>query len=99
MDKVTGDYAALCRWEEPTPLRRPVPTHVKTFRVNADALSEEELETEVQCLRLHKVVGHTHLRAEYFKQWLQEACPAERTSTPPSPERWQKLVEINQFIW
>ena len=76
-----------------------MPTHVKTFRVNADAPSEEELETEVQCLRLHKVVGHTHLRAEYFKQWLQEAYPAERTSTPPSPERWQKLVEINQFIW
>ena len=46
--------------------------------------SEAEVETPARHLRLLKAVGRTHLRAEHFKQCLQEAHPGENSKTPPA---------------
>ena len=58
MAKFTGYYAALYRWEEPTPSRRPVPTHVKSFKVNGNVPLEGGVEAAVGQIQLH-----THLHA------------------------------------
>ena len=85
--------------EEPPPLGRTVPTHVKPFGVNNDVPLEGGLEADVKQLRLYKAGGKNHLRSENFKKELRESYPAEGTSPPPMPEQWQNMVEITQFMW
>ena len=73
MEKVTGDYAALYRQEDPTIPGRPVPIHIRPFRINNDAPTEATVEVEaaIRRLLLNKAGGHTHLRSEEFKKWLR----------------------------
>ena len=83
IENFAGDYAALYRQEYPTLPGRPVQTHVTYFRVNYNVPSEADFEAAVWKLRLNKAGGRTHLRAEHFKKWMQEAYPDEGASSPP----------------
>ena len=47
----------------------PLATHVDQAKVNDKIPSEAEVESVVRHLHPHRVVGHTHLSTEYFKQW------------------------------
>ena len=82
MEKVTGDYAVLYRQEDPTTPGIPVPTHFTPFRFNYDVSLEAEVEEAVWRLYLNKAAGHTHLRTENFKKWLQGAT-CLRVHQPP----------------
>ena len=42
---------------------------------------------------------YTHLRVEYFKQWVREFYPGEDMKTFPRTERWMCLVDIVQHMW
>ena len=100
MANFMGDYAALYWREDPTSPGRPVPDHVTPFRINDDVSTEAEVESAVLHLRLNKVGGHTHLRAEKFKKCMREAYLAEGTSSPtPNSERYINLVDLTQYIW
>ena len=81
-EKVRGDFQTLYHGEYPQPPILPLETHVDPGQVNNAVPSEAEVETPARHLRLLKAVGRTHLRAEHFKQCLQEAHPG-RTRRPP----------------
>ena len=51
--------------------------------VNDDIPLDLGVEEAFRQLRLNKASRNTHLCAEHFKKFLQEAYPAEGTSTPP----------------
>ena len=82
MEKVRGDLQTLYQMEEPHPPGIPLAKHVDPVQVNDTNPLEAEVEEAVICLRLRKAGGNNHLRAEYFKQWLQEAYPGENSNTP-----------------
>ena len=60
---------------------------------------EAEVEAEVHHLCPLKAGGHTHLRAEHFKQWLWETYPGENSKKPPRKEPWMFLVDIVHNMW
>ena len=82
MEKVRGDLQTLYQMEEPHPPGIPLAKNVDPVQVNDTNPLEAEVEEAVICLRLRKAGGNNHLRAEYFKQWLQEAYPGENSNTP-----------------
>ena len=55
----------------------PLVTHVDPAKLNNDITSEVEVKAAVRCLLPHRAGGHTHIRAEHFKQWQREAYPGE----------------------
>ena len=57
------------------------------------------MEAAVRRLRPHRAGGHTHLRAEHFKQWRREAYPGEQLKNPLQRERWLCLVDLVQHMW
>ena len=71
MEKVRGYFQALYQIEELHPPVIPLSTHVDSVQVNDATPLEAEVEAEVCHLRPLKAGGHTHLRVEHFKQWLQ----------------------------
>ena len=70
MENVRGDFQTLYQQEDPHPPGIPLETHVEPVQVNNATPSEAEMETVVRILRPLKAGGHTHLRAEHFKQWI-----------------------------
>ena len=77
MEKVGGDFQTLYQWEDPHTPGLPLSTHVDPVQENDTTPSDSEVETMVRCLCPLKAVRHTHLRTEYFKQWLQQAYSGE----------------------
>ena len=77
------------------PPRRLVSTHVKPVRVYYNVFLERGLEAGLQWLQLHKSGGHTHLRAEHFKKWIQEEYLDEGGSTPPLPPQAGAMTEAD----
>ena len=57
------------------------------------------MEASVFYILPHSAGGHTHLRAEHFKQWWREAYPWEQSNTPPQREHLLCLVDIVQHMW
>ena len=82
MDKVRIDFQTLYQREEPHLTGLLLATHVDLVKVNEYIPLEAEVEASVCQLRLHMAGGHTHLRAEHFKQWRREAYPGEKLKTP-----------------
>ena len=60
----------------------PLCTHVKTSKVKDEIPLEAEVGALVRRLLPHRAGGHTHLRAEQFKQWQKEDYPGEQSKTP-----------------
>ena len=73
MENVGGYFQTLYQMEEPHAPGLLLSTHVNPAEVNDKISSEVEAETVVLRLGLHRVGGHTHLCAEKFNQWRQEA--------------------------
>ena len=77
IEKVTGYYATLYQREDLNPPGRPFTTHFTPFRFNKYIIWGADVEAAVCQPRLNNSDGNTHLRAEHFNKWLQEAYPAE----------------------
>ena len=71
MENVKGDFKILYQREEPHTHGITLETYMDSVQVNDATPLEAEVEAAVCHLRPLKAVGHTHLRAEHFKQWLQ----------------------------
>ena len=70
MEKVTGFFWTLYQKEELQPLGIPLTTHMDPVQFNYPKPLKAEVEAAFRCLRPFKAGGHTHIRAENFKQWL-----------------------------
>ena len=99
MENVRGNFQNLYHREDPNPPGLPLTTHVNPDKVNDKIPSEAELEAVVLCLRPHRSGGHTHLRAEHFKQWQRGVYLRDYSKTSPRRERWMCLVDIVQHMW
>ena len=81
IEKVRGYFQTLYQREDPQPPGIPLATHIEQSKVNDKIPLEAEVDAMVCRLRPHKAGGHTHLCAEHFKQWRQEAYPREQSKT------------------
>ena len=64
-----GDLQNLYQREEPHTLIMPLATHTEPDNLNYKVPSEAGVEAMVCRICPHRAGGHTHLRAEHFKQW------------------------------
>ena len=55
------------------------------------------MEATVYRLKCNNDGGHTHLRKN-LQRWLREAYLVRKLITP-NPARWEKLVELVQYMW
>ena len=99
MEKVRGDFHNLYQRDEPQPSGLPLSTHADHANLNNKVTSESEVESGVIRLRPHRLVRHTHLRAEHFKQWQREAYPGEKSKTSTCRDRWMCLIDLVQHMW
>ena len=72
-------------------------THVKSFRVNGNAPRRGRYRQQCDGYDFTRQEG-THTSTRSILKFIQEAYPAEGTSTPPGTERWKKMVDITQFM-
>ena len=82
MEKSKGDFQTLYQREDIHPPGLPLETHMDPSQVNSETPSYVGLEAAVHCLIPLKAGGHAHVRAEHFKQWLQEARTGDNSNTP-----------------
>ena len=68
MEKFRGYFHIFYQREDPHHPGLTLATHVNLAKVNDKIPSEAEVESAVQRLHPHRAGGHTHLRAEHFKQ-------------------------------
>ena len=87
------------RWRIYTPPGLPLATNADPAKVNDEISSEAQVEAAVRRLCPHRAGIQTHLRAEYLKQWKQEAYPGEKSRNPLWSERWLCLVDIVYHMW
>ena len=66
LDKVYGDYSVIYQPEDPSPIRRPLPTPDDLFQIDGGFPTEAEVEATVCRLTRNRSGGHMHLRAKYF---------------------------------
>ena len=98
LTKISNDYAALYTKELPSPPGVRIPSHVVPFPINDAVPDEGEIQTAVARLKTNRAGGHSHLRAEHFKDWHAQAYPTN-AEQEPNRHRWDKLVAIVQHIW
>ena len=68
MEKARGYFHTLYQTEEPHTPGLTLATKVDTAKVSDKVPFEAEVEAAERLLIPHRVSGHTHLCAEYFKQ-------------------------------
>ena len=60
--KLSGDYVAFYKREEPPPPGQPIPTNFAPFQIEDMMPSEAEVETVALRINQNKAGVHTHLR-------------------------------------
>ena len=90
---VSDEYHAL--YEKESPPGEPIPVLVAPFDINDDIPTEDEIERHVNRLRAGKAPGHTKMRADDLKAWLDAAKREEM----PDGTNWCRLVWLVQEVF